>query len=128
MAERRPQVFAYDDDYSFGILQSGIHWQWFVSRCSTLKSDFRYTSNTVGQLPLAADAFEAAAKTVAAAAVELRTRRTDLMKTQPFARELYRSTELPGANPLKTAQAKLDGAVRALRTAWAPRMTCRSSS
>ena len=41
------QVFVFQDDYSFGILQSGIHWQWFVLRCSTLKGDFRYTSNTV---------------------------------------------------------------------------------
>jgi hypothetical protein len=29
-------VFAFEDDYSFGILQSDIHWQWFVGRCSTI--------------------------------------------------------------------------------------------
>ena len=40
-------VFAFADDYSFGILQSGIHWLWFKERCSTLKGDFRYTSDTV---------------------------------------------------------------------------------
>jgi hypothetical protein len=34
-------------NYSFGILQSGIHWAWFKARCSTLKGDFRYTSDTV---------------------------------------------------------------------------------
>jgi hypothetical protein len=34
-------------DYSFGILQSGLHWLWFKERCSTLKGDFRYTSDTV---------------------------------------------------------------------------------
>jgi MmeI, target recognition domain len=28
-------------------LQSGIHWAWFKSRCSTLKGDFRYTADTV---------------------------------------------------------------------------------
>src|SRR5208282_635959 len=33
------QVFVYDDDYSFGILQSDTHWTWFMNRCSTLKSD-----------------------------------------------------------------------------------------
>ncbi|HVM49974.1 MAG TPA: type IIL restriction-modification enzyme MmeI, partial [Candidatus Acidoferrum sp.] len=37
-------VFPFADDYSFGILQSGIHWAWFKARCSTLKGDFRYTS------------------------------------------------------------------------------------
>lgn len=40
-------VFAIADDYSFGILQSGLHWEWFKARCSTLKGDFRYTSDTV---------------------------------------------------------------------------------
>jgi type II restriction/modification system DNA methylase subunit YeeA len=40
-------VFAFADDYSFGILQSGIHWLWFTTKCSTLKGDFRYTSDTV---------------------------------------------------------------------------------
>jgi hypothetical protein len=34
-------VFPFADDYSFGILQSGLHWQWFKIRCSTLKGDFR---------------------------------------------------------------------------------------
>lgn len=109
------QIFAYDDDYSFGILQSGIHWQWFVNRCSTLTERFRYTSNTVwDSFPWPQTPSEAAAKAVAAAAVELRTQRADLMKMHNLSlRELYRSMELPGANPLKTAQAKLDGAVRA---------------
>lgn len=40
-------VFPLADDYSFGILQSGLHWQWFTERCSTMKADWRYTSNTV---------------------------------------------------------------------------------
>ena len=39
-------VFCHDDDYSFGILQSSMHWEWFNARCSTIKSDPRYTSNT----------------------------------------------------------------------------------
>jgi hypothetical protein len=40
-------VFPYDDDYSFGVLQSGTHWAWFTNRCSTLTGRFRYTSKTV---------------------------------------------------------------------------------
>ena len=40
-------VFPFEDDYTFGILQSDIHWSWFLNRCSTLKRDYRYTSNTV---------------------------------------------------------------------------------
>lgn len=34
-------VFPLADDYSFGILQSNIHWQWFNERCSTMKADWR---------------------------------------------------------------------------------------
>jgi hypothetical protein len=41
------QVFVLDDDYSFGILQSTAHWEWFEARCSTLKGDPRYTSESV---------------------------------------------------------------------------------
>lgn len=40
-------VFALEDDYSFGIPQLSVLWEWFVNRCSTLKADFRYTSDTV---------------------------------------------------------------------------------
>ena len=38
---------AFADDYSFGILQSEIHWAWFTAKCSTLTARFRYTSDTV---------------------------------------------------------------------------------
>jgi hypothetical protein len=41
------QVFALDDDYSFGILTSTVHRKWFDERCSKLKVDPRYTSTTV---------------------------------------------------------------------------------
>jgi hypothetical protein len=40
-------VFTFEDDYSFGILQSGFHWAWFTAKCSTLTARFRYTSDTV---------------------------------------------------------------------------------
>jgi hypothetical protein len=38
---------AFSDDHSFGILQSGIHWSWFIATCSKLKGDFRYTPESV---------------------------------------------------------------------------------
>ncbi len=47
-------VFAFPDDYSFGILPSHAHWLWFVTKCSKLKSDFNYTSSSVFDVPLAA--------------------------------------------------------------------------
>jgi hypothetical protein len=36
-------VFAYDDDGHFGLLSSGFHWWWAVSRASTMRTDIRYT-------------------------------------------------------------------------------------
>ena len=109
------QVFPYDDDYSFGILQSGMHWQWFIAKCSTLKSDFRYTSNTVfDTFPWPQSPTLAAVKKVAQAAVTLREQRRGLrMKHGLSFRELYRTLEKPGDHPLKDAQFALDEVVRA---------------
>ena len=36
-------VFAYDDDGHFGLLSSGFHWWWAVTRASTMRTDIRYT-------------------------------------------------------------------------------------
>lgn len=109
------QVFAFADDYSFGILQSGIHWQWFIERCSTFKRDFRYTSETVfNTFPWPQAPKPAQVKKVAEAGVALRQLRRELAKkTGKSFRELYRTLDGPGASPMKDAQAKLDAAVRA---------------
>jgi len=109
------QVFNFEDDYSFGILQSDIHWQWFVERCSGLKVDPRYTSETVystfpwPQAPTAAEA-----RAIATAGAELRKlRRSVIRKEKICLRQLYRLLELPGEHVVKDAQKKLDEAVRA---------------
>jgi len=125
-------VFAYSDDYSFGILQSSYHWEWFKERCSTLKADFRYTSNTVfdtfpwpqwGTLPGITPVTKKGrqpkkteldyALDVAVAARELRAVRRRICAENSYSlRDLYRTLELPGANELRTAQEKLDSAVK----------------
>jgi hypothetical protein len=108
------QVFPYSDDYCFGILQSELHWLWFVNRCSTLKSDYRYTSNTVfDTFPWPQEPSTKAIRAVADAAVALRKKRNELQtKHNRSLRELYRSLELPGDHPLKAPHAALDDAVR----------------
>jgi hypothetical protein len=107
------QAFAFSDDYSFGILQSHAHWLWFVTKCSKLKSDFRYTPPTVfDTFPWPQTATVKQIDTVAAAARELRRVRAEaLPKMKGGLRALYRTLELPGANPLKDAHAALDAAV-----------------
>jgi SAM-dependent methyltransferase len=108
-------VFPTADDYSFGILQSGIHWDWFNARCSSLKRDPRYTSDTVfDTFPWPQSPTLAQVKAVAEAAVSLRTLRRGIMAANGWSlRDLYRTLETPGANRLRDAQAVLDAAVRA---------------
>ena len=108
-------VFTHQDDYSFGILQSSVHWLWFDERCSTIKSDPRYTSNTVfDSFPWPQNPTLKQVKAVASAAVALRELRRDLCSEHGLTlRELYRSIELPGDHPLKSATAELDKTVRA---------------
>lgn len=107
-------VFAYDDDYSFAILQSGIHWRWFIERCSTLTEWPRYTSNTVfDSFPWPQKPSTTAIRKVANAGIEMRKVRASLQtKYSESLRELYRELDEPGDHPLKKAQAKLDVAVR----------------
>jgi hypothetical protein len=128
------ECFLQDDDYSFGILQSNAHWQWFIAKCSKLTERFHYTSDTVldtfpwpqfEESREAREGSEGKAKpsrpsrdtigkidAVAAAARELRRVRAEaLPKLKGGLRALYRTLELPGANPLKDAHAVLDAAV-----------------
>jgi hypothetical protein len=108
-------VFPMEDDYSFGVLQSLIHWSWFTTKGSTLTERYRYTSDTVfdtfpwPQKPTGRDI-----KAIAEEAVALRGLRRDRMRKLNYSlRQLYRTLEEPGENPLRDAQAKLDAAVRA---------------
>jgi hypothetical protein len=118
-------VFPLEDDYSFGILQSSHHWEWFKESCSTLKSDYRYTSDTVfdtfpwpqwGLLSQTSKKSEKKkrqlALNVAIAARELRDVRNRIRKENNISlRDVYRAIELPGENELKKAQKKLDESV-----------------
>ncbi|MEK7675308.1 MAG: DNA methyltransferase [Verrucomicrobiota bacterium] len=137
--------FTFEDDYSFGILQSAAHWQWFVAKCSKLTERLRYSPESVfdtfpwpqfadcrsrrkeahtssgahgegNQSLLTSAPTKAIAQitAVAAAAREVRRVRAEaLPKLKGGLRALYRTLELPGANPLKDAHAALNAAVLA---------------
>jgi hypothetical protein len=107
-------VFPFEDNYSFGILQSSLHWTWFINRCSTLTGRYRYTSNTVfDTFPWPQAPSLSNIKSVAIAARDLWKLRRELMRNYDLSlRELYRSLERPGRHPLKDAQEALDVAVR----------------
>jgi hypothetical protein len=111
--DHKLRVFAFADDYSFGIMQSHAHWLWFVTKCSKLTERFNYTSTSVfDTFPWPQTATAKQIDTVAAVARELRRVRAEaLKKLKGGLRALYRTLELPGANPLKDAHAALDAAV-----------------
>ncbi|HPA16144.1 MAG TPA: class I SAM-dependent DNA methyltransferase [Verrucomicrobiae bacterium] len=106
------EAFVLSDDYSFGILQSSAHWLWFTTICSKLKSDFRYTPNSVfDTFPWPQGPSAKHVTTVAEAGREVRRIRAQALdKLKGGLRALYRTLELPGANPLKDAHAALDDA------------------
>lgn len=108
------QVFAFSDDYSFGILQSNAHWQWFVAKCSKLKADFRYTPDSVfSTFPWPQSPSKHHIDQVAEAGRQIRRLRVDALRSPNGSlRALYRTLELPGTNPLREAHAALDEAVR----------------
>jgi hypothetical protein len=108
-------VFAAADDYTFGVLQSSVHWAWFQARCSTLKRDHRYTSNTVfDSFPWPQSPSLKIIKTIADAAVALRATRDHLMRTNAWTlRTLHKLLETTPDLPLHAAQQALDAAVRA---------------
>ena len=109
------EAFVFEDDYSFGILQSGIHWAWFIATCSKLKGDFRYTPESVFDTfpwPRGADAGTDQSGGGSGSGIARFASRT-MRKLNYSLRELYRTLEQPGDNPLRDARARLDAAVRA---------------
>src|SRR3954469_18623574 len=84
-------------------------------RCSTLKRDFRYTSQTVfNSFPWPQSPTAKQIEAVAAAAVEVRRGRAGgLSVTTGGLRAVYRTLKLPGRHPLKDAHAALYAAVLA---------------
>ena len=112
------QIWTFDDDYSFGVIHSVAHWEWFFAKCSKLKSDFRFTRRSVwdtfpwpqgpnftGPTPKQIVAIAEAGRKVRAVRDEA------LTKIKGGLRAVYRTLELPGKNPLKDAHAALDKAV-----------------
>ncbi len=107
------QLFGFDDDYSFGILQSNIHWGWAVAQGSKIKEDTRYTTTVWETFPWPQELSEDDVRAVADAGRNLRLVRKKLMNENSWSlRALHQAAEVPGPHPLKDAQAALDDAAR----------------
>ena len=107
------QVFAFDDDYSFGVIQSSAHFRWFLTKSSKLKADYRYTRRSVWDtFPWPQSPSGEAVEAVASAARRVRAERSSALSgIKGGLRSVYRTLELPGKSSLKSAHAALDAAV-----------------
>jgi type I restriction-modification system DNA methylase subunit len=105
--------FTLDDDYSFGIIHSKFHTEWLKAKCSTLKGDYRYTTESVWEtFPWPQNPDLKQVLQVSEAAKEFRNSRKEVMTDHVMSfRDLYRLLEQPGKNKVKDLQNRLDEAV-----------------
>jgi hypothetical protein len=105
-------LFTLDDDYSFGIMQSRLHWEWVKAQGSKVRSDIQYTTIAWRTFPWPQDPTDAQVAAVAAGARELRRVRDSLTQDNGWSlRQLYQAATVDGSHPLKDAQGALDAAV-----------------
>lgn len=122
--------FTFTDDYSFGILSSNCHYKWYNARCSTLKGDPRYTNTTTYNsfvwpqfgIPFAKNPekylednkkeITTLISNVAICAREFYLKRDEIRRICKMSlRDIYRTMEKHGDNPLRDLQDKLNDAV-----------------
>lgn len=106
-------AFCFDDYYSFGIIQSNLHWQWFLEKCTTLGETPNYNSAAIWDtFPWPQAPTKKQVEKVAKAALALHQKRTQTLREHQMSlRDLYRLLEQPGKNPMKDLHAALDAAV-----------------
>lgn len=107
------QVFAFEDDYSFGILQSSAHWQWFITKCSKFGESLRYTPESIfDTFPWPQSPTRTVIKEIAEAGCLIRKLRVKFMEdNEGGLRALYNTLDIPGKNQLNDAHLVLDEAV-----------------
>lgn len=107
------QAFLFDDDYSCGLLQSGVFGRWYHAKRAQLKSDFRYSIKSAFHTfpwPQSPKVSNVDAVSRAGRAIR-RLRDKAMLNGEGGLLAVYRSLELIGRHPLKDAHAVLDEAV-----------------
>jgi hypothetical protein len=106
------QVFVFDDDYSFGILSSSLHREWFDERCSKSKVDPRYTPTTVWDtFPWLSSPTTADIARIAGIAAEILDLRQQYREQGFTLGQQYDALREPGKSQLGDAHDALDAAV-----------------
>ncbi len=112
------QAFLFEDDYSFGILHSRWHWEWWVAKGATLTERPAYTTHSVfDTFPWPQKPKPKHVKKVAEVARQIQDLRWDVMKRNHgerglTLREMYALLDKPSKNPLRDLHTALDKAVR----------------
>lgn len=107
-------VFAYDDDFHFGVLSSAFHWHWAVKYASTLETRIRYTPSDVFETfpqPPFRDAVAAAGKALHEHRAALMVKNNEGL-TKTYNRVHNASDTSPGIVTLRELHRHLDHAVR----------------
>jgi hypothetical protein len=109
------QVFAFEDDYSFGVLHSTHHRRWFEERCTRLgRVALRYVSEDVWDtFPWPQAPTDETAGAVVDVVVRLLALRDEHLAAGTTLARQYASLSDPGPNPLRDLQEELDAAVAA---------------
>lgn len=113
LASDATNVFAYEDDYSMGILQSSAHAAWAWERSSTLKADLRYTpTSTFMTFVWPIEPSEVDVAKVSEASRELLARRREICSTEGIGlTQLYNLIDEGAYTDLKGLHLRLDRAV-----------------
>ena len=106
-------VFAFDDDYSFGILQSSFHTNWWKYKGSSFEARYVYITSTVWDtFPWPQSPTKKQIENIAKASKALRDERNKVMEAGKLSlRDVYRNLEKPGKNSIQDLQQTLDKAV-----------------
>ena len=106
-------VFAFDDDYSMGVLASRAHESWAWARSSTLETRLRYTSAAVFEtFPFPDPVTEDQRERVAQASRRLLTRRSEICQVEEIGlTKLYNAMDDGAWVDLRALHQDLDEAV-----------------
>jgi len=106
-------AFCFEDDYSYGVIQSSIHWKWLTSKSTTLGTGYNYNVASIWDtFPWPQKPTKKQIAKIAKASKTLRAVRNAIMeKNKSTLRDVYRILEKPGKNKLKDLHNNLDKAV-----------------
>jgi hypothetical protein len=106
--------FPFSDDYSFGILQSGLHARWFEAKCTTLETRLTYTARSVGaHFPWPQEPTSDHVVAVAKAAAAINEHRSKPFSMGVTLAAQYDVLRKPGKSTLRDLHGALEDAVMA---------------